>query len=161
MQYHKKYVSLHKQSMTTMTKEETLREKSAHYQHCFVNECPMHEHCLHWLVAQHTQRTDINIVCVNPMNPGVKAGRCELYREDLSVKYARGMMHFYDEMTGIQERNIRSRLIYLFSRKPYYEYRNGVRLISPKTQEQIARICREEGWTGELHYDGWEEDFQW
>jgi len=144
-----------------MTREETFRKKSAHYQHCFVSECPRHEHCLHWLVSQHTQRTDINITSVNPMNPDVRANKCTLFREDAMVKYARGMSHFYDRMTGQQERNIRRRLIALFSRKPYYEYRNGVRSIPPDIQQTIARICQEEGWDGTLTYDSWEEDFQW
>jgi len=139
----------------------TLREKSAHYQHCFVNECPKHEHCLHWLVSQYTQRTDINIVSVNPVNAGVKAGQCELFRENIIVKYARGMKGFYLHMTGDQERRIKHLLIGIYSRKPYYEYHNGVRTIPPHMQEQIARICREEGWTGELAFNSWEEDYQW
>lgn len=144
-----------------MTTEEKLREKSAHYLPCFVDNCPRHQTCLHWLTGQHTEWTGVNITCVNPMNPDVKAGRCELYRENKKVSYARGMMHFYEEMTGRQEKNIRYRLINLYSRKIYYEYRNGVRLIDPQMQQQIARICREEGYIPEPRYDAWEEDFLW
>lgn len=144
-----------------MTIEEKLREKSAHYLPCFVNECPKHPTCLHWLTGQHTVKTGINIMTVNPMNPDVKAGRCDLYRENLTVKYARGMVNFFDEMTSRQEKNIRRRLIGLYSRKIYYEYRNGVRPITPLMQQQIARICQEEGYTAEPRYDAWEEDFQW
>ena len=144
-----------------MTKEERFHEKSEHYLHCFNNECPKHLSCLHWLVSQHTVRTSINILSVNPMNPDVKAGNCEMYRENQTASYARGMMHFYDEMTSRQERAIRRRLINAYSRKPYYEYRNGDRPISPEMQQNIARICREEGYTAKPHYDSWEEDFLW
>jgi hypothetical protein len=84
-----------------------------------------------------------------------------MYRENQTASYARGMMHFYDEMTSRQERAIRRRLINAYSRKPYYEYRNGDRPISPEMQQNIARICREEGYTAEPHYDSWEEDFLW
>ena len=95
------------------------------------------------------------------MNSGVKAGNCEMYRENKSENYARGMMHFFDMMTGKQERAIRRRLICTYSRKTFYEYRNGVRLINPTIQRNIARICQEEGYTDAPHYDGWEEDFAW
>lgn len=144
-----------------MNQAERLREKSAHYLQCFVNDCPRHETCLRWLCGQHTQETGINIISVNPMNPGVRANECEMYRENLTTRYAIGMMHFYDEVPGRLERSIKRRLIHLFSRKTYYDYRKGARPIPPEAQETIARISREEGWTGELHYDGWEDDFQW
>ena len=144
-----------------MTTEERFREKSAHYLHCFNNECPLHQTCLPWLVSQHTTKTDVIITCVNPMNPGVKAGKCEMYRENKSVSYARGMMHFFDQMTGLQERAIRRRLIGTYSRKTFYEYRNGKRPISPDIQRNIARICKEEGYIADPHYDSWEEDFLW
>ena len=147
--------------LETMTKEETFKEKSAHYLHCFNSECPLHEQCLRWLVGQHTQCTAINIMCVNPMSPTVKAGQCEMYRENRIAKYACGMIHFYENIPSRQERNIKKRLILFFGRKRYYEYRNGTRPIPPQIQEEIARICREEGWTGALAYDDWKDDFLW
>lgn len=148
-------------AVKTMTTEEILRKKSKHYLHCFNIDCARHNSCLCWLVAQHTEKTDINILSVNPMNPDVKAGNCMMYRENVKVNYARGMVHFYDQMTSKQERAIKKRLIATYSRKPYYEYRNGIRPIGPEMQKNIARICREEGYTAELQYDSWEEDFLW
>ena len=144
-----------------MTIEERFQEKSKHYLHCFNNECPKHQSCLHWLVGQHTVKTDIINTTVNPMNPAVKAGNCEMYRENISVRYARGLMHFFDEMTSKQEHAIRRRLINTYSRKPFYDYRKGERPIGPDMQKNIARVCREEGYIADPHYDGWEEDFLW
>lgn len=144
-----------------MDKEVRLREHAAHYMPCFTDSCPHHASCLHWLTGQHTTADSVSIVCVNPVNPDVKAGRCTLYRENTVVQHARGMMHFFDEMPSKKERNIKQRLIHLYGRKRFYEYRNGVRLISPTLQQQIASICQEEGWTAAPVYDSWVEDFLW
>ena len=144
-----------------MKTEETLRKKSAHYLPCFIKDCPKHQICLHWLTGEQTLDQSLVITSVNPMNPNVKAGCCELYRENKTASYARGIMHLLDMIPYTQARNIKRRLIQTFTRKRYYEFRNGTRLISPTEQEQIARICQDEGWTGEIRYDGWEEDYLW
>lgn len=144
-----------------MITEKRLREQSAHYLPCFISQCSRHETCLHWLTGQETTELGVNIFCVNPMNPDVKAGQCPLYRENKTVLYARGMMHFFEEMPGHMEQAIKRHLISLYTRKRFYEYRNGTRLIPPEAQQQIARICQEKGWTGPLRYDGWEEDYLW
>lgn len=144
-----------------MNREESLSKHSKNYLPCFIDSCPRHKLCLHWLTGQHTTDTNPNITIVNPLNPEVKANKCPFYREAVLVDYARGMMHFYDDMPSRFERYIKARLIHLFTRKRYYEYRNGTRLISPDVQQQIAAVCRENGWEGDLHYDAWEEDFLW
>ena len=144
-----------------MKTEETLRKKSAHYLPCFIKDCPKHQTCLHWLTGEQAQDQSLVITSVNPMNPNVKAGCCELYRENKTASYARGIMHLLDMIPYTQARSIKRRLIQTFTRKRYYEFRNGTRLISPTEQEQIASICQDEGWTGEIRYDGWEEDYLW
>lgn len=144
-----------------MKNEQRLREQSASYLPCFNDHCERHETCLHWLVGQHTTQDAISIPCVNPMRPEVKAGRCPMYRENQVVSYARGMIHFFDEMPGRLERAIKGRLIALYSRKKFYEFRNGTRPISPDVQSVIARICQECGWTATPQYDAWEENYRW
>lgn len=149
------------QNRFNMTEQEILREKAPHYLLCFVNVCPRRDTCLRWLAGRELQSNDYNIRCVNPMHPEVKANQCSLYREKLQVHYAKGMIHFYDEMTRRQEVCIKHRLIANYGRRQYYEYRNGVRLISPEMQQLISRICQENGYTKEPHYDGWQDDFAW
>jgi len=39
--------------------------------------------------------------------------------------------------------------------------RGGDRLITPEEQETIATICRLNGWTDPVVYDGEEEDWVW
>ena len=144
-----------------MTEKEIFSHKAPNYLLCFINECPRRASCLRWLVGQELQSNDYNILSVNPMHPEVKANKCALYREKKHVRYAKGMMHFYDEMTRSQEVGIKHRLIVHYGRRQYYEYRRGERLISPEMQAFIGQVCKEHGYTKELRYDGWQDDYAW
>ena len=145
-----------------MEKEERLRQQAPHYLLCFINECPNHKTCLHWLTGQYPADTEATTVsCVNPHNSKMKAGNCCYYRENKTVTYAVGMMHLLDDIPQVKACIIKSRLIELFSRTRFYQYRNGTRLIPPQDMQEIATICKEEGWTGEIRYDGFEEDYLW
>ena len=144
-----------------MTEKEIFSHKAPNYLLCFINECPRRATCLRWLVGQELQSNDYNILSVNPMHPEVKANKCALYREKKHVRYAKGMMHFYDEMTRSQEIGIKHRLIVHYGRRQYYEYRRGERLISPEMQEFIGQVCKEHGYMKEPHYDGWQDDYAW
>lgn len=144
-----------------MTKEELLRRQADHYLPCFANECECRETCLHWLAGKYLSKPSLVIDSVNPMHPDVKAGRCTLYRQNQKGMYAVGMTHFFDEMPHSKVRIIRMRLLELFTRKRFYEFRNGERPIAPEQQLQIAEVCREEGWNCELVFDKMEEDYLW
>ena len=144
-----------------MTEKEVFSHKAPNYLLCFINECPRRATCLRWLVGQELQSNDYNILSVNPMHPEVKANKCALYREKKHVRYAKGMMHFYDEMTRSQEVGIKHRLIVHYGRRQYYEYRRGERLISPEMQAFIGQVCKEHGYMKEPHYDGWQDDYAW
>ena len=144
-----------------MTEKEVFSHKAPNYLLCFINECPRRATCLRWLVGQELQSNEYNTLSVNPMHPEVKANKCALYREKKHVRYAKGMMHFYDEMTRSQEVGIKHRLIVHYGRRQYYEYRRGERLISPEMQAFIGQVCKEHGYTKEPHYDGWQDDYAW
>lgn len=144
-----------------MNKEESLRNHAKNYIPCLIDECPLHETCLHWMTAQYIEEQTHVITCVNPRYESVNTTQCKLYNEAYIVKYAIGMMHIFDAVPYPIARCVKKRLINVFSRKRFYEYRNGTRHIPPKEQERIARIFKEEGWDGEIRYDEWEEDYLW
>ena len=144
-----------------MNKEESLRAQAAHNIPCFIHECPLHETCLHWLTGQYYGGDTHIVTCVNPNYSTVNSQQCTMYQKDEIVKYAVGMMHIFDAIPYPIARITKKRLINLFSRKRFYEYRNGVRPIPPYEQQQIARVFQEEGWQGEIVYDGWKEDYLW
>lgn len=39
--------------------------------------------------------------------------------------------------------------------------KEGARLIPPVMQEEIRQLFREAGWSGEVHFDGYVEDYVW
>lgn len=144
-----------------MNQEERFRAKAPHYLKCFIDGCPRHDRCLRWLVGRYASTTDVSVVSVNPMHSDVKGGQCPMFREQVLASHARGMMGFFEGMTSRQEHNIRQRLIARFTRKGFYALRKGDELITPRMQQDIARVCQDEGWTGTPQFDGWEEDYLW
>ena len=144
-----------------INKEECLRAHASQNLPCFMHECPLHETCLRWMTGQYISGERHIVTSVNPYYPTVNTKQCSMYQKDDIVNYAIGMMHIFDTIPYPIARSVKKRLINLFSRKRFYEYRNGDRPISPQAQQQIARIFNEEGWNGEIKYDGWQEDYLW
>ena len=59
------------------------------------------------------------------------------------------------------EPSVRYGIISLTNRTYYFEYRNGSRLIPPALQENIRNLFRENGWTTDVHFDSYVEDYDW
>ena len=56
---------------------------------------------------------------------------------------------------------VRNGVIHLSNRTYYFEYRNGSRLISTALQEKIRKLFHDNGWTEEVMFDGYVEDYDW
>lgn len=140
---------------------EIFQEKADGYLPCFIDSCTLHSTCLRWLVGQEFSTERINTTCVNPKNPKIGGDQCLLYRNSEKVRQAKGMMHFFDEMPRRMEVSIKQELIGIYTRKGFYEYRRGDRLITPEMQRRIAAVCRSYGWTAEPVYDQWVDEYLW
>ena len=81
-------------------KEELLiKQAKEGYTVCYADQCPLHNHCLRWLVGQHVPTTRSSYHCVNPHFEGVASDDCPMYRNDQKVRFAKGMLHiFTDDM---------------------------------------------------------------
>ena len=143
------------------SQEEAFREKVQHYSVCFIENCPLKEQCLHWLVGQYADPMPFVQTSMNPRNPKIGGENCEKFRPNVRAVMKKGMTRFYLDMPGRVEHNIRQELIWHFGRTQYFEIRKGLRLISPEDQEVIAAVCRSHGWDGPFVYDGEEEDWLW
>jgi len=100
-------------------KEELLiKQAKEGYTVCYIDQCPLHNQCLRWLVGQHVLHTASTYRCVNPHFEGVATAACPMYR-------------------------------------------NGSRLIPPALQEDIRNLFRTNGWTEEVKFDGYVEDYDW
>jgi len=144
--------------------EEKLLIKKAHagYTVCYADNCPLHDSCLLWLVGQHVPHTASTYRCVNPHFEGVATTACTMYRSDQKVRFAKGMTHiFTSDMPKRVESAVRYGIISLTNRTYYYEYRNGTRLIPPALQEDIRGLFLDNGWTGDVTFDGYVEDYDW
>ena len=73
----------------------------------------------------------------------------------------RALKNLYYNMPGRIERDVKDYLIHTYSRKRYYEYRNGTRIIPPDVEHIIRATLRRFGWTEEPCFDGYIEEFLW
>lgn len=150
-----------KTTFIIMNKEESLRAHATQNLPCFIHACPLHASCLHWMTGQYYDNPSHIVTSINPSYPSACTEQCGMYQKDDVVRYAIGTMHLFDAVPYPIARSVKKRLIALFTRKRFYEYRNSTRPIPPHAQEQIARVFHEEGWDGEIRYDDWKEDFLW
>ena len=132
------------------------------YTVCYVDNCPLRPQCLRWQVGQHVPNTKCSYWCVNPHFEGVGTTGCPMYRNDQKVRFAKGMLHIFNsDMPKRVEPAVRYGVIRLTNRTYYFEYRNGTRLIPPALQEAIRDLFRENGWTADVQFDGYVEDYDW
>ena len=150
--------------MENMNIKEELLIKQAQegYTVCYIESCPLRDHCLRWIVGQHLPNTASTYRCVNPHFEGVATAECPMCRNDQKVRFAKGMTHtFTSDMPKRVESEVRYGIIGLTNRTYYFEYRNGSRLIPPALQEDIRNLFRKSGWTDEVKFDGYVEDYNW
>ena len=145
-----------------MEKELLIEKAKEGYTVCYMENCPLREHCLRWLTGQYVPNTRSTYRCVNPHFEGVATANCPMCRNDQKVRFAKGMLHiFTDDMPKRVESEVRYEVIAMTNLTYYFEYRNGSRLIPPTLQEQIRDLFREKGWIGEVNFDGYIEDYDW
>ncbi len=68
---------------------------------------------------------------------------------------------FSNDMPRRVESAVRQGIIALTNRTYYFEYRNGSRLIPPALQQAIRDLFCTNGWTDEVEFDGYVEDYDW
>ena len=146
-----------------MTEQELFRQQAENgYTVCGADQCPLKEQCLRYLVGRQMPDTTSSYLCVNPRYEDVGTDRCSLFRSSKKVKFAKGMTHVFNaDMPCRVEPFVRENLIRKHCRTYYYEYRNGTRLISPAIQEEVRSLFREAGWTEEIRFDSYVEDYEW
>ena len=147
----------------TNKEQELFKTKAVNgYYVCFASQCPLKEQCLRYLSGQQMPDDKYFYSCVNLHSQDVGTEKCSVFRNSEKVKFAKGMMHiFNDDMPKRVEQYVRDRLIASHCRTYYYEYRNGERLISPAIQQEIRRLFQEAGWSGEVVFDSYIEDYNW
>ena len=146
----------------SIKKELLIKKAREGYTVCYVEACPLRTHCLRWLVGQNIPHTYSSYRCINPHFESVATTDCPMYRKDHKVRFAKGMTKmFTDDMPKCVEPGVRCGVIRKTNRTYYFEYRNGSRRIPPALQEYIRQLFRDKGWTEEVKFDDYEEDYDW
>ena len=135
------------------------RNVPADYELCFNQQCPLHEHCMHYVVAQQVSH-------VRPAGPAVypwalRDGQCEMYRECVPVRMAWGFSSLYTYLPRHLRAIARQRVQNYFSNGagPYYRYHHGERMLNPQQQQEVIAIVMRLGSTQEPLFDHYETSF--
>lgn len=133
-----------------------IQKMPADYAFCFNQQCPLHEHCMHFVVGQQAP-------CIRLFGPAVYPwalhdGQCEMYRESVPVQMAWGFARLYDHLPHHVIASARRSVQLYFSGGvgPYYRYHHGERKLSPKQQQEIIAIVMSCGSTQIPRFDHYE-----
>lgn len=140
------------------------------YAHCFAGKdnCPQANTCLRAIAARLlTESREPQPPTVHTVNAAYLAQlpdwtSCSLYRSNEPLRYAKGMIHLFDELPVKQAATVRRQVMECFSCERYfYHSRKGDRLISPDEQRKIANVFRNTGLGVIPEFDDYEYVIAW
>jgi len=136
-----------------------IQKMPADYALCFNQQCPLHEHCMHYVVGQQASHIRSFGPAVYPW--ALHDGQCELYRECAPVQIAWGFTHLYDFVPRNLWTAARYSVRHYFSQGygTYYRYHHGERKLTPQQQQDVIAIVMRYGSTKEPLFDHYEEAF--
>ena len=149
------------QDSPTPTREELFREKAANYPVCHSQDCPIKEHFLSFILKDYVPESLPAHMCINLRNPQMQRPDCPQYRQSEPVRMPLGLSQMYHDMPGHMERGVKNAMIAALGRKRYYEYHGGKRPLDPATEALLRRIVASYGWTQELQFNSYVEDYIW
>ena len=145
----------------TKEREALFREKAGKVTMCFTQDCPLRAHCLRSLLCDYLPEHLIVVSSVNLRNPLTQSDQCPQYLSDVPLRMPVGLSRMYYDMPSHLERLVKSRLIFAFSRKRYYEYHNGTRPITPDVEQVIRQTLIDCGWTQDPVFASYVEEYMW
>ena len=88
-----------------------------------------------------------------------RTGKCEYYRSNQKVRYAKGFIHTAEAVSVGLSGAFRYRLIGLWGIRRYYQKRKGETLLSPAEQQQVIAIARNLGLQRTEYFDAYVEEY--
>ena len=145
-----------------MTKKEALfAGKAQSYTVCYSQTCPLRDNCLRSILAPYAPKDKLIIPTVNLSADKAQTQECQLFRSAEPRRMPCGLTSIYHDMPTWMERSIKNRLILQYSRKRYYEYHNGTRPITPDVEAVIRQLLKSHGWTQDIQFNAYVEDYAW
>ena len=145
--------------MKNMTQERLFENVPLSYLYCYNSGCELCEKCMHYLAAEHGVPKEKIIQVVTPV--ATEGGKCAYYKEMKMVRMAYGMKHIYDKVLANDIAPLRQSIISHFGNGSYYRQRNGVKPITPKEQQFIARQFAAHGYAAGVEFDDYRDELEW
>lgn len=140
------------------------------YAYCFAGKgiCPNADTCLRAIAAQllteSKEAPSPIIECISPVYVQrlTDSKNCQFYRNNEPVRYAKGMTQLFEDLPLKKAHLVRLKVMKCFSCESYfYQSRKGIRLISPKEQEDIRNVFRSTGIDSEPKFDEFQYSLAW
>ncbi len=134
----------------------TLEQIQYTFSRCFQSDCPQADTCAHFLASKFIIKGQVSGPAIYPTSR--LNGTCVCYKQTGIIHAAYGFKALFAEIKKKDEKPIRDRIKkYLGGNTAYYRYHHGKRLLSPDQQEWILALFRQQGYTEELHFDGYRD----
>lgn len=134
----------------------TLEQIPYTFSRCFQSDCPQADTCAHFLASKFIIKGQVSGPAIYPTSR--LNGTCVCYKQTGIIHAAYGFKALFAEIKKKNEKPIRDRIKkYLGGNTAYYRYHHGKRLLSPDQQEWILALFRQQGYTEELHFDGYRD----
>lgn len=97
------------------------------------------------------------------VNPQIVTGdeNCPMYSYQQAVRYAKGFLQMESELPKKVYAPLKQHLLAHFGKNPFYEMRNGRRLISPENQQLITNLILSQGIAQPPAFDEYVEQDVW
>ena len=127
---------------------------------CFLSECPLKENCQRWLAYSYAP-DDVRVrSCVMPQ--ALRSGRCHYYVEPQPVRMASGFRNIFRSVRREDYPSMLGALFnYLGSRRTFYRYRSGEKLLSPEQQSWMKNLFKKYGYKDDaVQFDKFIDTYQ-
>lgn len=129
---------------------------------CLNDDCPLAHKCLRHLALEALPESKNFATILLPGRCTPRAdGTYTYYHSNTKVRYACGFRSVLTQFPVQVLNNFRDYLIMVYPRNKYFKIRRGDIHLSPKEQEFIIRVAKEQGFQGEFTFDKYEEDYLW
>ncbi len=105
---------------------------------CSGQGCKVASLCRRAMGYQTITFEDKTLMMVNPKLT-TNDESCPMYSHLETMRFAKGFMKLQDELPRSKFETLKQQLLARYGKNPYYEMRNGTRLISPEDQRFIAQ----------------------
>ena len=128
---------------------------------CAAADCPHADTCLRRIAYTHTPASVTFPPTLNPKTIEAMAGKCEYYRSNQKVHYAKGFVRTTEALAVSASGTFRYGLIGNWGIRRYYQKRKGETLLSPAEQQKVMALARKLGLQQEEYFDSYVEEYNW